>query len=69
MKKLLPLLILTLFLASASSGAVVQDSLMHTLIDGSGTLYTGIITKGNKEKGEFPTYREAYNISLKGKED
>tara|TARA_B100000745_G_scaffold277497_1_gene207981 strand:+ start:192 stop:353 length:162 start_codon:yes stop_codon:yes gene_type:complete len=31
MKKLLPLLILTLFLASGSSGAVVQDSLTFSV--------------------------------------
>ena len=51
MKKLLPLLILTLFLASGSSGAVVQDGTKHTLISSSGTRYEGVITEGTIEKG------------------
>ena len=51
MKKLLPLLILTLFLASVCTGAVVQDSVKHTLISDSGTRYEGVITEGTKEKG------------------
>ena len=51
MKKLLPLLIFSLFLASGSSGAVVLDSVKHTLISDSDTCYEGIITKGTKEKG------------------
>ena len=51
MKKLLPLLIFSLFLASGSSGAVVQDSVKHTLISDSDTCYEGVITKGTKKKG------------------
>ena len=51
MKKLLPLLILSLFLASGSSGAVGQDSVKHTLISDSGTRYEGVIAEGTKEKG------------------
>ena len=50
MKKLLPLLILTLFLAFGSAGAVVQDGAKHTLIY-AGNRYEGIITEGTKEKG------------------
>ena len=51
MKKHIPLLILTLFLISVSSGAVIQDSVKHTLISSSDTPYEGIITEGTKEKG------------------
>ena len=51
MKRLLPLLILTLFLISVSSGAVIQDSVKHTLISSSDTPYEGVITEGTKEQG------------------
>ena len=52
MKKLLPLLILTLFLASGSAGVVVQnDSTKRTLITESGTAYQRAVTEETKENG------------------
>jgi hypothetical protein len=55
MKKYLPLLILTLFLASCTPTVqppvLPEDGIKHTLISSSDTHYEGVITEGTKEKG------------------